>query len=648
MEKLSSALHWFLDSPRSIKRSITIIFDALAVWLSISLAIIVNNQSLVAWSFQEVGITLLTLVTSIVVFIKLGFYRAILRYIGITAVSVLLLGVTISAVMYGALVWLFQDTLHFGQSIFYWCFLTLTVGGSRLIFRAYIRNLGSDIVNVAIYGAGAAGRQLASALRHGDQYRPVLFIDDDYSIQHSEIDGLKVHLPDALGELAVKHNISHVLLALPSVSHSVRNSILKKLEPYPLKVKTIAGLEDIVNGKVNIEELKELDIEDLLGRDSVNPDQDLLEKCIANKVVMVTGAGGSIGSELCRQIIRLQPTAILLYELSEFGLYKIEAELRSYVKKNGLKIKVYPLIGSVENKLLLKHCMSSFGVSTVYHAAAYKHVPIVEHNIVQGIRNNVFGTFHAAEAADEAGVEKFVLISTDKAVRPTNVMGASKRVAELALQALNERGSKTVFTMVRFGNVLGSSGSVVPLFREQIRSGGPVTVTHPDIIRYFMTIPEAAQLVIQAGAMGRGGDVFVLDMGEPVKIATLAERMIHLMGRTMKSKDHPEGDIEIKFSGLRPGEKLYEELLVGENVEGTEHPRIMTAKEEFLSWPEMQSALGHLEALCNDLDCHQIVQCLLELPTGYNPQHDICDLLSHQRQFNADSREKVVKFKTLS
>jgi FlaA1/EpsC-like NDP-sugar epimerase len=407
-------------------------------------------------------------------------------------------------------------------------------------------------------------------------------------------------------------------------------------------------MEDIVSGKVRIGELKELAIEDLLGRESVAPNQALLEQHIRNKVVMVTGAGGSIGSELCRQIVSLKPKSLLLFESSEFALYAINKELSKHIKKHKQTVDLIPLLGSVQHKQRLFTTMQSFGVQTVYHAAAYKHVPIVENNMVEGIRNNVFGTWYAAEAAVTAGVEKFVLVSTDKAVRPTNIMGTTKRLAELVLQAINQRGSDTIFTMVRFGNVLGSSGSVVPLFREQIEQGGPVTVTHKDITRYFMTIPEASQLVIQAGSMGKGGDVFVLDMGEPVKIGSLAHRIIHLMGRTVKTEENPNGEIAIDYTGLRPGEKLYEELLVGENVEGTEHKRIMTASEESLSWENMEKALKSLDALCISLDCEGIVQLLLRLPTGYNPQHAVCDLVWSQDKDNQNTSEKIVDFKSNS
>ncbi|NVJ60875.1 MAG: polysaccharide biosynthesis protein [Gammaproteobacteria bacterium] len=643
-----TTINWFLDSPRPIKRATTVLFDLVCITFCIGLASSVLEDKTFSWTTNDTVISFLTAVLSIVAFVKLGFYRAILRYIGTTTVSVLLIGVSISAFIFSSLHLLVNDKFVLTQTMFYWSFLTLSIGGSRLALKAYIQQMNKGVSRVAIYGVGAAGRQLASALGHGDKYKPVAFFDDDSSLHGAEVDGLKVFASEIAEDIIAKYRLSHVFLAMPSVAPSRKNEILRMLEPFPVRIKTIAGMEDIVSGKVKIEELKDLDIEDLLGRDAVTPDSDLLSSCITNKTVMVTGAGGSIGSELCRQIVILKPKTLLLYELSEFGLYAIERELKAFIADQKLNTNLIPLLGSVQHRKRLTRCMQYFGVNTVYHAAAYKHVPIVEHNVIEGIRNNVFGTYHAARAASDAKVDKFVLISTDKAVRPTNIMGASKRLAELLLQALSEKTSDTIFTMVRFGNVLGSSGSVVPLFREQIKRGGPVTVTHPDITRYFMTIPEAAQLVIQAGAMGQGGDVFVLDMGEPVKIASLAERMIHLMGRTVKSQNNESRDIEIQYSGLRPGEKLFEELLIGENVEGTEHPRIMRAREEFLSWPETKKALDLLDDLCESMDCDGIVQLLLRLPTGYNPQHAVCDLLWEQSEDHFFDSAKVVRFKTLS
>ena len=402
-------------------------------------------------------------------------------------------------------------------------------------------------------------------------------------------------------------------------------------------------MADVVAGAVNVDQVKDVDVEDLLGRDPVSPKKALLHADIKEKVVMVTGAGGSIGSELCRQIVRNEPIKLVLFELSEFALYSIEKELSQYVEERSLPISIIPIMGSVQKQNRLEAVMNAFGVQTVYHAAAYKHVPLVEHNVVEGVRNNIFGTLYTAQAAIKTKVETFVLVSTDKAVRPTNVMGTTKRMSELVLQALADTQSDTRFCMVRFGNVLGSSGSVVPLFRKQIRKGGPVTLTHQDITRYFMTIPEAAQLVIQAGAMGMGGDVFVLDMGDPVKIKDLATKMIHLSGFTVKDEKEPEGDIEIRCIGLRPGEKLYEELLIGDNVEGTTHERIMTAQENKLDWRELEVILNELDEACHNFEHERIRDILLKAPTGFTPTDDICDLVWLERQISDTKKAKDLK-----
>jgi FlaA1/EpsC-like NDP-sugar epimerase len=473
-----------------------------------------------------------------------------------------------------------------------------------------------------IYGAGSAGMQLVSALAFSARHNPVAFVDDDSSVQGTTVNGLRVYASSHIEELVGKEGISEVLLALPSASYGTRKKILNRLEHLPVHVRMLPGVAELAQGKVRVDDVRDVDIIDLLGRDPVDPDEQLLHANITGKVVMVTGAGGSIGSELCRQIARLAPRQLVLYEHSEFNLYAMESEFRE------LGMNCLPVLGSVDNFQRMKRVCEAFDVQTIYHAAAYKHVPIVEKNPVMAIRNNIFGTWTAARAASESGVKTFVLISTDKAVRPTNVMGASKRFAELVLQGMSRQpGQQTRFVMVRFGNVLGSSGSVVPLFSDQIREGGPVTVTHQDIIRFFMTIPEAAQLVIQAGAMGEGGDVFVLDMGEPVRIMDLARRMIHLSGFHVRDDDNPDGDIEIRVTGLRPGEKLYEELLIGENVTETAHPRIMRASEEELSWQHIERYLVQFDAAIAKNDVEKIRQLLLEAVHGYKPQCGIEDLV---------------------
>ncbi len=584
-----------------------------------------------------------TLVVTILAFSKLGLYRAILRYLTFHALAVVSIGTVISAASVSVLAFYFDASIPRSIPIIYGAFLCLLSGGSRLIVRVLVAQAGSkDKKNVLIYGAGAAGRQLALALRSSETHKVIGFLDQDETLDNTIIMGLKVKGIDRAAALVDRHGVEQILLAIPSASRARRKEILDALVNLPAEVLTVPDMKDIVDGKAKIDELKDVAIEDLLGRDSVAPQQALMEANIKDKVVLVTGAGGSIGSELCRQIIQSKPSALVLFELSEFGLYQIERELSLMACKADLDVKIIPLLGSVQKINRLSTVMKSFNVQTVYHAAAYKHVPLVEYNVVEGVRNNVFGTYYTAKAAIEAGVESFVLISTDKAVRPTNVMGTTKRVAELGLQALaeqeNAKTKGTRFCMVRFGNVLGSSGSVIPLFKKQIAGGGPVTVTHPDIIRYFMTIPEAAQLVIQAGAMGKGGDVFVLDMGEPVKITDLAENLIQLSGLEVKSEHNPYGDIAIEFSGLRPGEKLFEELLIGDNVEKTAHERIMTAHETYLPHDEYKNLIEQLDAACHNFEHDKIRQLLLDAPTGFNPTDGIGDLV--WQQLNAECEEE--------
>ncbi|AZE54130.1 nucleotide sugar epimerase/dehydratase WbpM [Pseudomonas synxantha] len=480
----------------------------------------------------------------------------------------------------------------------------------------------------------------------GRVMRPVAFIDDDSSIADRVISGLQVFKPKHIQQMIEMTGAQEVLLAIPSSSRGRRREILGLLEGFPLHVRSVPGFMDLASGRVKVDDIQEVDIGDLLGRDAVPAQAELLERCIKDQSVLVTGAGGSIGSELCRQILELRPTTLLLFEHSEFNLYCILSELEQRISRESLSVRLLPILGSVRNEEKLLDVMKTWHVDTVYHAAAYKHVPMVEHNIAEGVLNNVIGTLNTAQAALQAGVQNFVLISTDKAVRPTNVMGSTKRLAELTLQALSResapvlfndkfnisRVNKTRFTMVRFGNVLGSSGSVIPLFHKQIKSGGPLTVTHPKITRYFMTIPEAAQLVIQAGSMGQGGDVFVLDMGEPVKIVELAEKMIHLSGLSVRSEKNPHGDIAIEFTGLRPGEKLYEELLIGDNVVATQHPMIMSANEDFISWDTLRLKLADLLSAVDEDDYGRVRQLLRDTVSGYAPDGEIVDWIYQQRR----------------
>ncbi|MGR0278171.1 polysaccharide biosynthesis protein [Marinomonas dokdonensis] len=469
-----------------------------------------------------------------------------------------------------------------------------------------------------IYGAGATGRDLAHSLLHGNEYHPAAFIDDYAPKSGQILAGVRVYNSCDFAQLQKLYQPVKLLLAINNINKGERLRLLDKVSHWPIEVQSVPSVEDIAAGRADANKIKDLDVSDLLGRAPVDPDLELLKKNIVGKVVLVTGAGGSIGSELCRQIVLQKPHMLILFELNEFNLYQVEQELQNTKLKQGLDTIIVAMLGSVQRKSELAKIMSSFKVQTVYHAAAYKHVPLVESNVVGGIRNNVFGTLASAEAAISAGVEHFTLISTDKAVRPTNIMGATKRMAELVLQSLSTQDHNTKFTIVRFGNVLGSSGSVVPLFKKQIRVGGPVTVTHKDITRYFMLIPEAAQLVIQAGALGGSGQVYVLDMGEPIKILDLAKRMIHLSGLREKD-DSMNGDIEIHYTGLRQGEKLYEELLIGGVVEGTSHKKIMTAKEYSLAWEEMKVLLDELILYCDEGMVEEILTLLKKTPTVYMP-----------------------------
>lgn len=650
---VDSFIRSILNASRAKKRAITLFIDSLFIAAAFWLALIVRLDSLAP--FYEVGNWLLLAMlipTGLIAFINLGLYRAVLRYMNAQALWAIVLGTVITTVSLVLLSFFVGITIPRTMPfIFAWLCL-LTVGGSRILVRAMIGKMATvNKESVIIYGAGSAGRQLATALGAGPEYYVRAFIDDDITKQGSIVQGIPVISFKDIYELINKAKATKVLLALPSASRARRKEVLAQLEPLTIKVLSIPGMADVVEGKAQLSEFREVEIEDLLGRDPVTPKPELMAANITGKIVMVTGAGGSIGSELCRQIVRQQPKKLVLFEISEFGLYSIEKELHEYITNNHIDLELIPIMGSVQRINRIETVMMAFGVQTVYHAAAYKHVPLVEHNVVEGVRNNVFGTYYAAKAAVNAGVETFVLISTDKAVRPTNVMGATKRMAELVLQGLAQTKGKehrTRFCMVRFGNVLGSSGSVVPLFRRQIKEGGPITLTHQDITRFFMTIPEAAQLVIQAGSMGKGGDVFVLDMGDSVKIRDLASKMIRLSGFEVKDKTNPHGDIEILCTGLRPGEKLYEELLIGDNVGETPHERIMTAHEAMLPLAELIVFLEAFDIACHNFDHEMIRQLLLDAPTGFNPTDGICDLVWNAKkdaQLESQPQANVVNLK---
>jgi len=565
-------------------------------------------------------------IIAIPIFFRFGFYHAVIRYIGFKELWAIVQAASLYALLWGVIGFM-SGVVGIPRSVLLinWFLVILALGGTRMTARWLLSGADNSRVsaNVVIYGAGSAGRQLTIALTHSAEYNPVAFMDDNNELNRQSINGIPVISRDGLKHLIKKKNVTEVLLAIPSLTRAERNEIINYLEPYQVLVRSLPGVIEIAQGKVKVTDLREVNIKDLLGRDSVVSSKELLSLNITNKVVMVTGAGGSIGAELCRQVLALRPQILVLYDQNEFALYRINKELINVGMSN---VEILPMLGSVTNRKRLSHILARFDVNTIYHAAAYKHVPMVESNNGEGVVNNIFGTLGCAQAAIENGVETFVLISTDKAVRPTNTMGATKRVAELILQALALK-RKTRFSMVRFGNVLDSSGSVVPLFREQIKEGGPVTVTDPKIQRYFMTIPEAVELVIQAGAMAKGGDLFVLDMGKPVRILDLAQKMIRLSGLRLKDKLNPDGDIEVKFTGLRPGEKLYEELLIGGNVSETGNPMIMRATEEMLAWDDLKLILDGLEKAVDSGDQVKLRQLLIKAVPGFKPQGDITDIL---------------------
>lgn len=633
MFRVEQAITYVLEWPRELKRLMALALDCGLCLLSTWLAFYLRLGELVSLSGPGWPAAVLSPILAIPIFIRLGLYRAVFRYIGGKAFLAIANAVTIYGIAYFSVFTVFSiegvpRTVGIIQPIL----LLLGVGGSRIVgrywlsgrYRELLRSAGLN--KVLIYGAGSAGRQLATAIDDAHDLHVVGFIDDDKGIQGRILSGKPVWGADALEALVDHNDISEVFVAIPSATKRRRLELSARLQALGVGVRLLPGIVDLARGTVTVSDLRPLDIEDLLGRDRVEPDQSLLQKNITGKTVLVTGAGGSIGSEICRQVLMLDPALLVLLDLSEFALYQIHYELVGLAKALNRSVEIVPIIGSVCDESRLRRVFEIHQPHTVYHAAAYKHVPLVEHNIVEGVRNNALGTWSCARAAAAANVSNFVLISTDKAVRPTNVMGASKRLAELCLQGLSETSS-TCFSMVRFGNVLGSSGSVVPLFRNQIGHGGPVTVTHPEITRYFMTIPEASQLVIQAGSMAAGGEVFVLDMGQPVKVVDLARRMIELAGLRERSAQDPDGDIEIVFSGLRPGEKLYEELLIGDNPVPTDHPQIMMAQEGKLSLDDLNAALARIDGALERQDARAVRLYLSQAVREYTPENQIVDYL---------------------
>ncbi len=626
-----------LAMSRSAKQALMLATDFVGFSLSVWMAAWLLFGSEIPF-FQTLLLIAAVLIVAIPLAWKLGFYHSVVRYVGVDLIIAAIWttsGSTFALIAAAFLANLVSTPTRFG--IAYWTISLLYLLGSRWVARYCLNRRNRRRENVIVYGAGSAGSRLVVALLSGESFLPVAMVDDNQSKQGKSVSGLVVKSPDRIASLASQLNATRVLLALPSISRRARLAIITELEKLSVRVQVMPEIDDLASGHARVDDIRDIDVSDLLGRITVPPDPKLLGAPVHGKAVLVTGAGGSIGSELCRQILRQTPKLLVLFEVSEASLYQVNKDLCTIAEKDGIRCEILALLGSVVESSRIREVMKTFKVDTVYHAAAYKHVPLVEQNIIEGIHNNVFGTLCAAEAAIDTDVETFVLVSTDKAVCPTNVMGATKRLAEIVLQALQSRSKSTRFCMVRFGNVLASSGSVVPLFQEQIRNGGPVTVTHCDIIRYFMTIPEAAQLVIQASAMTCGGDVFVLDMGQPVKISDLARRVINLMGLEVRDNKHPDGDIEIQYTGLRPAEKLYEELLIGTNASKTEHPRIMRAVEDYIQYSALEILLEDLRLSVQSRNRIQARSVLLTSVNEYAPTNGIEDLVWTSRRRTSDT-----------
>ena len=622
MQAIRDAL---ISLPRPVKRLLMVIGDAVFIAGAVVLAMFITMAS--HGKGEHVSWVLVTAISvvSVPVFWWLGLYRDVVRFLRSRAVFSVAIGVSICAFPIVVNALLTGNGRLWGTALVFWAFGLLYVGGSRFAMRDFLRRQSVNREKVIIYGAGTAGARLADYLLSSDECVPIAFIDDAVSLRGHVVSGLPVWAPEKLPELLQEFDVERLLLAVPSTTRRRRRTILRQLERYPVHVQSVPDIHDLVSGRARLEELREVEVEDLLGRDPVPPKSELFKACIEKRAVLVTGAGGSIGSELCRQVVRQRPGHLIMLEQSEPNLYSIEREIRGIAEKHEIDVDIVPVLGSVLNQTWMERLLKSFHVKTLYHAAAYKHVPLVEYNMAAGIHNNVFGTLRTALASEKSGVDNFVLISTDKAVNPTNVMGATKRFSEMVLQGLVSRGARMRICMVRFGNVLASSGSVVPLFREQIKNGGPVTVTHRDIVRYFMTIPEAAQLVIQAGAMAEGGEVFLLDMGKPVKIDDLARKMIRLMGLEVRDENNPDGDIEIKYTGLRPAEKLYEELLISGNATGTEHERIWRANENSVPWGDIEAATKAMEQAIAAYDCEGMRKILQTTVKEYAPPGGLVD-----------------------
>lgn len=672
LKHLRKASFPVLSLPRYAKRFIALSVDISLCMLTVWLAFYLRLGEFVTLYGPAFWAVVIAVGIALPIFVISGLYRAIFRYSGVPAMLAVARAVAVYGLLYASAITAvgvvgIPRTVGLIQPLL----LFFAIGGSRALARCWLGGNYQSQLQIAalpralVYGAGSAGRQLVSALENSFEMRVAGFLDDDDRLYGHVLNGQPIFSPDDLGELIESKGITHVLMAVPSASRRRRNEILKKMSSHHVAVRTLPSVTDLAEGRVTTSDLRDLDIDDLLGREAVAPNHILLAKNISGRVVLVTGAGGSIGGELCRQIIKLKPEKLLLVDISEFALYAIHSELEGIreASDDHNATRIVPLLASVQDEERMREIMNTWLPETVYHAAAYKHVPLVEHNLAEGVKNNVIGTLTTAQVAIEKGVSDFVLISTDKAVRPTNVMGASKRLAELCLQALcalqaqqtldkgNKKtsqgtppptqSSKTKLSMVRFGNVLDSSGSVIPKFRKQMRDGGPITLTHPEITRYFMTIPEAAQLVIQAGAMARGGEVFVLDMGESVKIADLARRMIELSGLSVRDADKPDGDIEIVITGLRPGEKLYEELLLGDDPQPTMHPKIQRAQDPFIPWHELEVDLETLEILLSHSNVEVILTMLQQLVAGYQPNGEVVDWVFSEQVRQSNGTDEI-------
>ncbi len=637
----------FRDISRKGKFLLLLCADGVSVIFSFFASMVARLETIsFCYDSKIWGVILATLIVTLVLFRAIGIYSVVSRYITGKFFFLAVKGALLASLSLFLIGLLFEANLPRSIPIIFWVLVFLSIGGYRFFLRSVFRTGNrSNTRRAIIYGAGECGLELLNSLFHGQDLAAVAFVDDNPDLNGFSVGGINVFLADNIGDLIKKTDAKVILLAMPSLSEGRRREIINYLSPFGLEIKTVPRISKIVNGLAEISQLRVVSAEELLGREPVDPDLELLDKNLFGKAVMVSGAGGSIGSELCRQILQQKPTVILLFENSEFNLYKIEEELSNDVERLKLQTSIVPILGSIIDRSRVEGVIKTFKIETIFHAAAYKHVPLVEENVVEGIKNNVFGSLVVASAAKDLGVRNFTMISTDKAVRPTNVMGATKRIAELICQAYAAERSGTIFSMVRFGNVLGSSGSVIPRFRSQIKSGGPLTVTHKDINRFFMTIPEAAQLVIQAGALGKGGDVFVLDMGQPVKILDLAETMVQLCGLKPVIVDDLDqflpksNQIAIHITGLRKGEKLYEELLIGRDPSPTTHPRIMTASEDYLPTKELTAWLDSLLVACDKADLPRIMVILKKMPLDYEPTGEkIFDLT-----WNSNDRKKTQK-----